>query len=108
LKLLFKEKSVLYNKHLNVRLGYAYLSQNLTDYKGCPILTLASYNAGPKPANEWLNLFGDPRSPQTHRLNWIELIPYGETRNYIQRVIEAKRVYEVKIKKRFQKKVKAN
>lgn len=86
-------KDLLDNHALNVRLGARYLRKALDQYHGCPILTLAAYNAGPKWANTWQDIFGSPATSDAHRLKWIEIIPYGETRNYIQRVIEGTRTY---------------
>jgi soluble lytic murein transglycosylase len=95
----FSEKSLLNDPVLNIKLGCAYLMNSSERYAGCPILTLASYNAGPKPTNDWVEIFGDPRSEGTSKIAWIEKIPFGETRNYAHRVIEAMRVYSYKIKR---------
>ena len=63
-------------------------------YKGSLILAIASYNAGPKNVNKWIKLFGDPREQSINYINWIESIPFTETRNYVQRVLENYIVYQ--------------
>jgi soluble lytic murein transglycosylase len=77
----------------NVRLGQAYLNELLAEFDGSYILALAAYNAGPNRARSWIGLYGDPRDPSVDKLNWIERIPFSETRNYIQRILESLVVY---------------
>ena len=52
------------------------------------VLSAAAYNAGDRPVNEWIDQFGDPRSTGVDLVDWVEMIPYAETRNYVQRVVE--------------------
>lgn len=78
---------------LNVRLGTAYLQEQLDKFDGSMILTLAAYNAGPARARQWINQYGDPRSPNVDALDWLEVIPIYETRNYIQRIMENLQIY---------------
>ena len=52
------------------------------------MLTLAAYNAGPARARRWLRRNGDPRQASVDAIDWVETIPFGETRNYVQRVME--------------------
>ena len=77
----------------NVRIGRAYLIQMLEEYNGSPILALAAYNAGPARINRWLKKLGDPNRSAEHAIDWIESIPFYETRNYVQRVLENYTVY---------------
>ena len=80
--------------HYNIRLGGAYLNGLLRRYRE-PALAFAAYNAGPGRVDSWLDLHGDPRGEGRHALiDWIELIPFAETRNYVQRVSENLGVYE--------------
>ena len=81
---------------LNIRLGSAYLRGLLDDFASCTPLAVAGYNAGPARVNEWLGQNGDPRAEGTDMLDWIEQIPFGETRNYVQRVIENEVIYRAK------------
>jgi soluble lytic murein transglycosylase len=79
----------------NIRLGSHFLKQMLERYDGEPALALAAYNAGPRRVDRWMKEFGDPRSGGPHALvDWIEQIPFDETRNYVQRVLEGYRVYK--------------
>jgi soluble lytic murein transglycosylase len=79
----------------NVRLGSTYLQGQLDNYDQEAALALAAYNAGPGRVSRWLEENGDPRGGSAERLaDWIEMIPFAETRNYVQRVLEAREVYE--------------
>ncbi len=78
---------------LNMRLGTAYLQRLLDQYGGVLPLALAAYNAGPGRVADWTATHGDPRSGQVDLIDWIELIPFGETRNYVQRVVENVMIY---------------
>jgi soluble lytic murein transglycosylase len=72
----------------NIRLGTAYLQEVLTRFDNCLPLAAAAYNAGPHRVAQWLDENGDPRTGPIDMVDWIELIPVGETRNYVQRVTE--------------------
>ena len=72
----------------NIRLGTAYLQDMLTRFDNCLPLAAAAYNAGPHRVAQWLDENGDPRTGPVDMVDWIELIPVGETRNYVQRVTE--------------------
>lgn len=84
----------------NVQLGQAYLHQMLERFDGSLPLAVAAYNAGPSNVDKWLVSVGDPRVgrgvAQNDWVNWIEQIPFPETRNYVQRVWEAYAVYSNK------------
>jgi soluble lytic murein transglycosylase len=77
----------------NIQLGMAVLSQYLDQWDGSYILAIATYNAGPGNVSKWVETYGDPRSPGVDPVDWIESIPFPETRNYVQRVIENVEVY---------------
>ncbi len=77
----------------NLTLGAAYLGQMITRFKGSYVLALAAYNAGPARVSKWLKANGDPRSGEIDVIDWIELIPFNETRDYVQRVLENLQIY---------------
>ena len=77
----------------NVTLGGAYLSRLLARYDGAYVPALAAYNAGPSRVDRWLLDWGDPREGEVDTIDWMESIPYRETRNYVQRVLEGAQVY---------------
>lgn len=74
-------------KH-NVTVGCLHLKELMEKYNGSMILAAAAYNAGSSAVDKWLDLYGDPRQPGVDTIDWIESIPYGETRNYVQRIME--------------------
>ncbi|MBX2830955.1 MAG: lytic transglycosylase domain-containing protein [Rhodospirillales bacterium] len=77
----------------NIAVGRAYLERLLNRWDGQEVLTIASYNAGPTRVRQWINEYGDPRDSDVDLVDWIEMIPYSETRNYVQRVMEGTYVY---------------
>ena len=77
----------------NVMLGSAYFSRLLDNWGGSVPLAVAAYNAGSGNVRKWVNAYGDPRAG-TDVLRWIEAIPFGETKGYVQRVIENSVVYD--------------
>jgi soluble lytic murein transglycosylase len=78
---------------LNIRLGTTYLHSLLDRFGGVVPFAVAGYNAGPSRVAEWNETNGDPRTGSADMIDWIELIPFGETRNYVQRVIENEVIY---------------
>lgn len=89
----FNRDRLLSDPDYNIRLGQAYLKELLEQFDGSYILALAAYNAGPSRVTSWIGLFGDPRDPSVDPINWIERIPFSETRNYVQRILESLVVY---------------
>ncbi len=85
--------SLTYDASQNMRLGTAYLREVLNRFDGCLPLAAAAYNAGPHRVAQWLDENGDPRVGPVDMIDWIELIPSHETRNYVQRVIENAVIY---------------
>jgi soluble lytic murein transglycosylase len=80
----------------NVALGSAELGGLLEDYRGSYIMTFAGYNAGRGSVKKWIDRYGDPRDPKVDAVDWVELIPFSETRNYVQRVMENLQVYRAR------------
>lgn len=82
----------------NIRLGSAYLDGLVDRFAGAYPLAIAGYNAGPGRVDNWLKTFGDPRTGEIDLIDWLELIPIYETRNYVQRVMEAVYVYRLRLR----------
>jgi soluble lytic murein transglycosylase len=76
-----------------MELGMAELSGDLAEWNGSYVLASAAYNAGRGNARKWVADMGDPRNPLVDPVDWIEQIPFSETRNYVQRVLENVQVY---------------
>ncbi|ADE29926.1 lytic transglycosylase domain-containing protein [Rickettsia prowazekii] len=89
------------NPSYNIKLGSHHFKKLLDDHKGSYVLSIASYNAGSNNVMKWIEKFGDPRDIKDTRkiIDWIELIPYKETRNYVQRVLENVQIYRVILNK---------
>lgn len=81
----------------NVLLGSTYLADQLERYDGSLLLAAAAYNAGPGNANKWITAFGDPRAANVDPVIWVELIPFPETRKYVQRVLGNYLVYRERL-----------
>ncbi|HVV41522.1 MAG TPA: lytic transglycosylase domain-containing protein [Nitrobacter sp.] len=80
----------------NAALGAAELGGLIDDYRGSYIMTFAAYNAGRGSVKKWIERYGDPRDPGVDAVDWVELIPFSETRNYVQRVMENLQVYRAR------------
>jgi soluble lytic murein transglycosylase len=79
--------------------GAAELAGLIQDYRGNHILVFAGYNAGRGRVRDWIAKFGDPRDPKVDPIDWVERIPFMETRNYVQRVMENLQVYRTRFDK---------
>ncbi len=99
-KLVAKQAKLPYSKSrlksdpfYNIKLGSYYLAGLLEDYEGSYPFALAAYNAGPKRVRYWKKINGDPQKGKINYIDWVELIKFKETRNYVQRVLENVNVY---------------
>lgn len=81
----------------NTQLGSSYLAAQLQTYNGSLLLAAAAYNAGAGNANKWITAFGDPRQADVDPVVWVELIPFQETRKYVQRVLGNYLVYRARL-----------
>ena len=84
----------------NARLGHAHLGELMEDWRGSYILAFAAYNAGGGNVKKWVDAYGDPRKPGVDPIDWVERIPFTETRNYVQRVMENLQVYRYRLDER--------
>ena len=92
----YDEKRLLSDQTYNVQLGAAELGDLYADYRGSHILTFVGYNAGRGRVRDWIAKYGDPRNPKVDSIDWVEQIPFSETRNYVQRVLENLQVYRMR------------
>jgi soluble lytic murein transglycosylase len=81
----------------NMRLGSTYLGSMVSTFSGSYIMASAAYNAGPGRPTQWAALCGDPRGAATDPLDFIECIPFSETRNYVMRTLETTMVYRARL-----------
>src|SRR5262249_49526622 len=93
----FSNDRLLTDPKFNVTLGQSYLDGLLSTFNGSYILAVASYNAGPARVQQWIDTYGDPRRQGVDPVDWVESIPFGETRNYVERVLENLQVYRLRI-----------
>ncbi len=83
----------------NVTLGRAYVDDLLNRFDGSYVLAAAAYNAGPSRARDWIYTYGDPRQRGVDVIDWIESLPFDETRNYVMRVLENTQIYRARLNK---------
>jgi soluble lytic murein transglycosylase len=95
-KVPFDQNRLLRDTTYNTQVGAAELGDVLKDFRGSYILAFVAYNAGRGRVKDWIAKFGDPRDPKIDPIDWVERIPFSETRNYVQRVMENLQVYRVR------------
>jgi len=95
----FQDGRLTADPKFNVTLGRAYLDKLVDRFGGSYVLATAAYNAGPNRVRQWMDTYGDPREADTDVVDWIESIPFDETRNYVQRVMENLQVYRSRLTK---------
>ncbi len=93
----FSRAALTTDPDYNVTLGSAHLADLVDEFGGSYVLAIASYNAGSHNTRSWISDWGDPRSRSVDVVDWIELIPFSETRNYVQRVMENLQVYRYRL-----------
>jgi soluble lytic murein transglycosylase len=92
----YDRKRLLSDPVYNVQMGTAELSSLLSYYNGSYLLTFAAYNAGRGRIRQWMDVYGDPRDPKVDPVDWVERLPFSETRNYVQRIMENLQVYRAR------------
>jgi soluble lytic murein transglycosylase len=102
-KLVSRQYKIKYNPKLltdpsyNAKLGAAHLGDLVKEFKGSYILSLVAYNAGPRRSFEWMQRYGDPRAKGVDPVDWVESIPFTETRYYVQKVLQNTHVYRSRL-----------
>jgi soluble lytic murein transglycosylase len=94
--ILYDWRRVVSDPVYNTEMGAGEAAALLKEYGGSYILTFAAYNAGRDRVRQWMALHGDPRDPKIDSVDWVERIPFAETRNYVQRVIENLQIYRAR------------
>lgn len=92
----YSEQRLMSDQSYNVQFGAAELGELVDLYDGNFVLAFAAYNAGRGSVKKWIDRYGDPRDPNVDVVDWVEQIPFSETRNYVQRVMENYQVYKVR------------
>jgi len=93
----FSSSKLTSDPEYNTQLGSSYLATQLETYSGSLLLAAAAYNAGGGNANKWIAAYGDPRADNVDPVVWVELIPFQETRKYVQRVLGNYLVYRARL-----------
>jgi len=93
----FDRNKMLSDASYNAQMGAAELGDVLESYRGSYILSFVAYNAGRGRVKQWIERYGDPRDPNVDPIDWVERIPFSETRNYVQRVLENMQVYRAQL-----------
>ncbi len=81
----------------NAKIASAYIGDRHEEFGGSYIMTFAGFNAGPGRVRQWVRKFGDPRSKNIDPIDWVERIPFKETRNYVQKVLANVQVYRARL-----------
>jgi len=92
----YDQKRLMNDSPYNLAMGAAELGELIQDYRGSYILAFVGYNAGRGRVREWVARYGDPRDPSVDPVDWVERIPFSETRNYVERVLENLQVYRAR------------
>ena len=87
----------LRDRRTNIKLGAYYLDERLEEFGGSYAMMIAAYNAGPARLSRWVDEIGLPHKDVLRTIDWIEHLLYGETRNYVMRVLESAEVYRIRM-----------
>ena len=98
LEIRFSNDRLIADPAYNARIGTAYLDEMMALFDGNPVMVSAAYNAGPGRPLRWMRDYGDPLDGEVDVVDWIEHIPFNETRNYVMRVTESLPVYRARLR----------
>jgi soluble lytic murein transglycosylase len=93
----YAQSKLLGDPTYNVKLGAAHLADLIEEFNGSYVLTLVAYNAGPRRSYEWVREYGDLRSGKIDPIDWVESIPFQETRQYVQKVLQNTHIYRSRL-----------
>lgn len=96
-KVRYRRSALTKNPSYNVMLGVAHLGDLLASYNGSYILTLIAYNAGGRRVRDWIEEFGDPRKRTVDAVDWVEKIPFTETRNYVKNILPGVQIFRARL-----------
>ena len=96
-KIKCNHKQLLVDASYNTMIASAYVADRMAEFDGSYVLGIASYNAGPGRARQWISEFGDPRSGEVDPIDWIERIPIEETRRYVVKVLSNIQIYRARL-----------
>ena len=92
----YSKSKLIADRDYSAKLGALHLNDLLERFDGSYILAASAYNAGAHRASQWIQKYGDPRLNEVDTIDWIESIPFSETRNYVQRVMENLQIYRAR------------
>jgi soluble lytic murein transglycosylase len=90
-------KRLLTDESYNTMISSAYIADRMAEFRGSYVLGLAGYNAGPGRARQWIRQYGDPRDNRIDVVDWIERIPFWETRKYVAKVLSNIQMYRARL-----------
>ena len=96
-KVRYRRSSLTKKPSYNVMLGVAHLGDLLASYNGSYIMTLVAYNAGGGRVRDWIEDFGDPRGSTVDAIDWVERIPFTETRNYVKKILTSVQIFRARL-----------
>lgn len=96
-KVKYRRADLTKKPEYNVMLGVAHLGDLLADYDDSYILTLVAYNAGGGRVRDWTEEFGDPRTANVDAIDWVERIPFTETRNYVKKILTGVQIFRARL-----------